>query len=95
MSGHGATIGDKVTASDKATAGNGVTEAHMLGDSEIRKDAIQAGVESAAIRVGHIATIITGAVRDVANEIGEFATDMFEVVESSRRARADREPGTD
>ncbi len=67
----------------------------MLPESEIRKDAIQAGVESAATRVGHIATIITGAVRDVAHEIGEFATDMYEMVDSSRRARADREPDLD
>ena len=74
-----------------ATAGDGVTEAHMLDDSEIRKDAIQAGVESAATHVGHIATVITGAVRDVAHEIGEFATDMFEMVDSARRARADRD----
>jgi hypothetical protein len=47
-------------------------------------------VESAATRIGHIAVIITGAVRDVAKAIAEFATDIFEVADSSRRAQADR-----
>ncbi|MGH3738660.1 MAG: hypothetical protein ACRDT6_24105 [Micromonosporaceae bacterium] len=64
----------------------------MLGKGEITKDAIQVGVESAATRIGHIAVIVTGAVRDVAKEIGEFATDLYEVADTSRRARAARGP---
>ena len=37
-----------------------------LGRAEIRKDAAQGTVEAAAGMVGQVATIITGAVRDVA-----------------------------
>ena len=33
-----------------------------------------------------MATIITGAVRDVATAIGGFATEVFEIREASRRA---------
>ncbi len=66
----------------------------MLGKGEITKDAIQVGVESAATHVGQIATIITGAVRDVAKEIGDFATDMYEMADSTRRARAARGEAT-
>jgi chemotaxis response regulator CheB len=63
----------------------------MLSKPEIGKDALQVAVESAATRVGNIALIITGAVREVARELGELATDVFEVAENSRRAKAARE----
>jgi hypothetical protein len=36
--------------------------------------------------VGEVASIITTAVKDVANAIGGFATDMFEIRDASRRA---------
>ncbi|MGH3648015.1 MAG: hypothetical protein ACRDTM_12670 [Micromonosporaceae bacterium] len=71
------------------------TEVRMLGKGEITKDVIQESVESAATHVGHIATIITGAIRDIAREVGDFATDLYEVADSSRRARADRTAGDD
>lgn len=63
----------------------------MPGPIETRKDLAQEAVESGATHVGRIATIITGAVRDVAREVGSFATDVFEMREASRRALDEHE----
>lgn len=63
----------------------------MPGPLETRKDLVQEAVESGATHVGRIATIVTGAVRDVARELGSFATDVFEMREASSRALKDRE----
>ena len=57
-----------------------------LSKTEIRKDAMQEIVESGASTVGEVASIITTAVKDVANAIGGFATDVFEIRDVSRRA---------
>lgn len=67
----------------------------MVGRFESRKDTVQVVTESAATHIGNIATIVTGAVRDVARETGDWLTDMIEMREASERARADgtqREP---
>ena len=61
-----------------------------LSDLEISKDTLQTFVESGFEHVGRIAAIITGAGRDITREIGEWATDMFEMREAAARARADR-----
>lgn len=69
---------------------------HGLSDAEIGKDAIQSTVEAAATAVGEVATILTGAVRDLATAIGGFATELFEIREATRKAHdadADAEPG--
>ena len=63
----------------------------MVDRLESRKDTVQVGVESAATHAGRIMGIIATAVRDVTREVGDFATDMFEMREASRRAEADRE----
>lgn len=63
----------------------------MPGPLETRKDQVQEAVESGATHVGRIATIITGAVRDVASEVGSWATDVFEMREASNRARREHE----
>jgi hypothetical protein len=63
-----------------------------LSRAEIRKDAVQDTVEAAAGMVGQVATIITGAVRDVAAAVGGFATEVFEIRDSARRAAAEHEP---
>lgn len=60
-----------------------------LSRSEIRKDAIQGTVEAAASTAGQVATILTGAVRDVASAIGGFATEVFEIRDSARKATAE------
>ncbi|HEX2286777.1 MAG TPA: hypothetical protein VHI10_18470 [Mycobacterium sp.] len=57
-----------------------------LSKTEIRKDAVQEIVESGAATVGEVASIITTAVKDVANAIGGFATDVFEIGDGVRRA---------
>jgi hypothetical protein len=58
---------------------------------EITKDALQDTVEAAATAAGTVATVITGAVRDVVRAIGDFGTELFEIRESVRRARRDAE----
>ena len=45
--------------------------------------------EAAATTVGEVATISTGAVRDVATAIGGFATEVFEIREATRKAQAE------
>lgn len=63
----------------------------MVGQFERTKDTLQVLTESAATRIGTIATIITGAVRDIARETGDWLTDMIEMREASRRAQEDEE----
>jgi hypothetical protein len=58
---------------------------------ETRKDTIQVAVESGATHVGSIVGIVLGAVRDVTREVGEWATDVFEIRDAARRARTDAE----
>jgi hypothetical protein len=53
---------------------------------EVAKDTAQVLTESAANHVGRIATIITGAVREIAHEMGEWATDAFEMREAAASA---------
>ena len=61
----------------------------QLSKAEIGKDAIQSTAEAAALAVGEVATIITGAMKDIATSIGTFATEMFEIRESARKATAE------
>ena len=56
---------------------------------ETAKDTVQVLTESAASHVGRIAVIITGAVRDVAREIGDWATDAFEMRDAAKRGQSD------
>ena len=63
----------------------------MLEDWETRKDTVQVAVETAFHHVGQIAGILTGAGREVTRELGDWATEVFEMREAARRARADRE----
>ena len=58
---------------------------------EIRKDTLQVVIESGATHAGSIAGIIARAVRDVTREVGEWATDVFEMREAARRAETQRE----
>jgi len=61
-----------------------------LSRNEIRKDAVQDTVQAAAGTVGQVASIVTTAVRDVAGVLGGFATEIFEIRDSARRASADQ-----
>ena len=60
-----------------------------LSKAEIGKDAVQGVVEAAAGAVGQVTTILTTAVKDVAGVVGGFATEVFEIRDSARRASAD------
>ena len=57
-----------------------------LSKAEIRKDTVQEIVGAGASAVGEVTSIITSAVKDVANAIGGFATDVFEIRDGARRA---------
>jgi len=61
-----------------------------LSRAEINKDAVQDVVEAAAGTVGQVATIVTGAVREVAGALGGFATEVFEIRDAARRAGHDQ-----
>ena len=58
----------------------------MLSRFEIAKDTVQVLTESAATHVGRIATILSGAVREVTHEVGEWASDVIEMREAAGRA---------
>jgi hypothetical protein len=61
----------------------------MVGKLEIGKDTLQVLTESAASHAGRIAAIVTSAVRDVTHELGEWATDVFEMRDAANRAESD------
>jgi hypothetical protein len=63
----------------------------VIGRLEIAKDTAQVLTESAAGHVGRIATILTGAIRDVAHEVGEWAGDVFEMRDAAGKAAADEQ----
>ena len=57
-----------------------------LSKTEIGKDAVQEIVAAGASAVGEVTSIITTAVKDVANAVGGFANDVFEIRDTARRA---------
>ncbi len=60
---------------------------------EARKDTVQVAVESGASHIGSIMGIVAGAVRDITREVGEWATDVFEIRDAARRARKESGDG--
>jgi hypothetical protein len=60
---------------------------------ETRKDTVQVAMESGATHVGTIMGIVVGAVRDITREVGDWATDVFEMRDAARRARGDGRDG--
>ncbi|MGP4055610.1 hypothetical protein ACTWP6_12425 [Mycobacterium sp. 4D054] len=62
-----------------------------LSKTEIGKDAVQEIVAAGASAVGEVTSIITTAVKDVANTIGGFATDVFEIRDGARRAASQQD----
>jgi hypothetical protein len=60
-----------------------------LSKAEIRKDAIQDGVEAATAAVGQVTNIVVGAVGEVAKAVGGLATDIFEIKDAAQRAQDD------
>ena len=57
-----------------------------LSKGEIAKDVVQNTVEAAAVTVGQVTSILATAVKDVAGAVGGFATEVFEIRDSARRA---------
>lgn len=66
-----------------------------LSRNEIRKDAVQSSVEATIDTVGQVGGIVVGAVRDVARSVGGLGSELFEIRESARRARAEHGHGED
>ncbi|GAB3858162.1 hypothetical protein GCM10028801_17730 [Nocardioides maradonensis] len=62
---------------------------HLSG-AEISKDALQDGVEAAVQAVGQVTHIVIGAVGEVAKTVGGLATELFEIGDAARKARADQ-----
>ncbi len=62
-----------------------------LSKAEIGKDTIQATTEAAATAVGEVATIITAAVKEIATVVGGFATEVFEIRDSAKKASDEHE----
>jgi hypothetical protein len=63
----------------------------MVSRLEIGKDTVQVLTASAATHVGRIAGIVSTAVRDVAHELGDWASDAFEMRDAATRAAAAEE----
>lgn len=66
-----------------------------LSKNEITKDAVQHTISAGAETVASVTTILAGAVRDVVNAVGGFATEVFEIREAARRAREESASGRD
>ena len=64
----------------------------MLDDMETRKDTLQVAVESGFHHVGQIVGIVTEAGRGITRELGDWATEVFEMRDAARRAKADHPP---
>ena len=69
--------------------GDHTEDMERFSRSEIRKDAVQSTVEAAAGTVGAVTSIVTTAVKEVAGVLGGFATEVFEIRDSARRAAED------
>lgn len=62
-----------------------------LSKAEITKDAVQHTMSAGAETVASVMTIVAGAVRDVVDTVGGFATEVFEIREAARRAREEND----
>ena len=63
-----------------------------ISKAETTKDAVQHTVEAGAEAVATVTTILATAVRDIATAVGTFATEVFEIRDAVRRARAANDP---
>lgn len=66
-----------------------------LSKAEIRKDAVQDGVEAVTHAVGQGTQIVIGAVQDIAKTVGGLATDLFEIRDAAKRASDDHRSGAE
>jgi hypothetical protein len=63
----------------------------VVDDFETKKDTAQVVVDSGLDHVGRIMGIVVDAARGITRELGDWATEVFEMREASHKARADRE----
>jgi hypothetical protein len=66
-----------------------------ISQGEIRKDAVQDAVEAGIAAVGAVGSVITAAVRDIARIAGDLGTELFEIRDASRKARAEHDLPSD
>ena len=62
-----------------------------LSRREIAKDVLQQSTEAAIASAGHVVAILFESARKITTEVGAFGTEIFEIVESSKRAGQDAE----
>ena len=69
----------------------------MVDEFETKKDTAQVVVDSGLDHVGRIMGIVVDAARGITRELGDWATEVFEMREASQKAKADRSdaPGDD
>jgi len=58
-----------------------------ISRNEIRKDAVQDTLDATITAVGRVGGIVTGAVREVANTVGDLASEVFEIRDAARKAK--------
>jgi hypothetical protein len=66
-----------------------------ISQGEIRKDAVQGVVEAGISAVGAAGSIITHAVRDIARVAGDLGSELFEIRDAARKARAEHDEPED
>lgn len=66
-----------------------MSERDHISKAEIRKDAIQDSVEATISAAAKVGGAVTGAARDIAGAVGGLATDLFEIRDAARKARAE------
>lgn len=65
--------------------------ADRLSRAEIRKDAAQETFTATTQAVGVVGGIVVRAVGDIGRTVGGFATELFEIRDSARRASTDHD----
>ncbi len=68
-------------------------ERDHISNAEISKDALQDSVDATISAVSQVGGAVTGAVRDIAHAVGGLATDLFEIRDAARKARAEHPDG--
>lgn len=60
-----------------------------LSRREIAKDVVQQSAEAAIGTAGHVVAILFESARRITTEVGSFGTEIFEIVEASKKAGRD------
>ncbi|WP_262848749.1 hypothetical protein [Mumia quercus] len=61
----------------------------VLRRREINKDVVQQSAEAITSTAQRLAVIVLGATRQVITEVGDLATELFEIGDAAGRARRD------